>query len=837
MNLIGPMFAPALLLLAGGCASTGLAFAVLLRHPGRHAHRVYAGMGAAVAVWSFGAGVAMVSTTDAVAWAALAGAFAAASLFPALFYHFCACFPDQRFEGVRVLDVLIHAGCAMLALGAFSPWFLAHVAAGQPPVMLYGPLFMAHAFLMLLAASFGFANLVMKLREAVGVRRRQLEHAVLGILAVAGLAGLFHLAGWVQPLGGLAVVAPLLLALYLGVVCYSMLRYHLLDIGVLFSRTALYFVLTAFVMAAFAGAVGLVHWVLSGGGRTADFLSTGLAALLVVLLIQPLKEAVRLLLERVVLKRRYDAAALLSRISGHASQFMHLDGLLQRVVADLQHTLGVRHVRVLLASEKEPGTVVTEYSTRPEELKRRSTNFRFLLEYLAKHPEPVVLERLLYQRPEHERVRLAHTLAELDAFLCVPLRTAKGVIGLLLLSHKSTHDIYTAADMAVFSALAFPLGSAIENARLYRKVEEVNLHLERIMANMRGGVLAIDERGTVKTVNQGARDILGDIQPGAPLSAVNAEVASLLHKALASGRPLDDLETVVRGPDGEQIPVLVSTSPLLTGAGEPLGAMALLFNLSQLKRLEAKVQRADRLSSLGTVAAGMAHEIKNPLVSIKTFTQLLPVRYDDPEFRETFTDVVPNEVERINTIVSRLLDFARPKPVRFEPQDLRQVVDRVLVLLDNEIRKHGIRVTTDFPETVRLVSGDEQQLHQVFLNLLLNAIDALAESDDRSLHIVMNYNHLHLHPGDMPPQYDVECATLSVADSGCGIPGDKVEEVFTPFFSTKSSGSGLGLAVAHGIVMNHGGAMDVSSIPDVGTIFSVSLPLIEAQSHAESLPA
>ncbi|HNR32654.1 MAG TPA: ATP-binding protein, partial [Candidatus Hydrogenedentes bacterium] len=438
-----------------------------------------------------------------------------------------------------------------------------------------------------------------------------------------------------------------------------------------------------------------------------------------------------------------------------------------------------------------------------------------------------------HSRPTEERIRVAEQLAELDAFLCVPLKTKSGIVGLLLLGEKTSRDIYTAEDVTMFSTLAGPLGAAIENARLYRKIEEVNLHLERIMDNMRGGVIAVDVNGVITTVNQGARDILGKINVGDRMDGLRPPLADLLRRTLAEQRSISDFETVIAGPDGERIPVLLSASLLARSEWESLGAMALLFNLTQIKRLEANVQRADRLSSLGTVAAGMAHEIKNPLVSIRTFTQLLPTRYQDPEFRASFSEIVLQEVDRINTIVSRLLDFARPRPVQFAPQNLHRILSDTLALIESQTRKSNIKVNAVFPEKDREVSGDEQQLHQVFLNLLLNAIEALQESRERQITVTMRYDRAHLRRKDAPPLFDAECVKVSIADTGCGIPQDALDQVFTPFFTTKANGSGLGLSVVQGIVTSHGGVIDVSSIPGMGTLFTVTFPLMTAGRPAQ----
>jgi two-component system nitrogen regulation sensor histidine kinase GlnL len=278
---------------------------------------------------------------------------------------------------------------------------------------------------------------------------------------------------------------------------------------------------------------------------------------------------------------------------------------------------------------------------------------------------------------------------------------------------------------------------------------------------------------------------------------------------------------------------MVSGTCLKTEDGQTSGAVALLYDLSLIKRLERNVQRADRLSSIGTLAAGMAHEIKNPLVSIKTFTQLLADRYKDPEFRATFEEVVPHEVERIDTIVSRLLDFARPRPVAYTQVNLRRTIEEVLALLENQLRKGFVTVKIDFPETPVYVNGDDQQLHQVFLNLFLNAFDAMKADGEGTLTIRARPSYLFQRRKGISSLVERNCVRVTVTDSGCGIPGEKLPEVFTPFFTTKEEGCGLGLAVVHGIVEEHGGEIDVASVMGEGTTFTVSLPMVTVPESAE----
>ncbi|NIA14329.1 MAG: PAS domain-containing protein, partial [Nitrospiraceae bacterium] len=602
------------------------------------------------------------------------------------------------------------------------------------------------------------------------------------------------------------------------------------------SRPTIYAIVTLFVIATFLGAVSIVHWVFSRRGGPTDFFTTLLAALVIALALQPLKERLQHLVERGVLKRGYDANRLCAQITRHAARFVHMDRLLCTVSEDLSDTLGIQLIRVWLIDDQEPDTLVCEYSSDPEEQKDPTAEHGPLLEYLRAHPDPVALKEILHRRPNATRTMIAKHLAELDAFVCVPLQSSSGIVGIVILGEKTSGDIYTVSDHVVFATIAGPLGTAIESVRLYAKLEKVNLHFSRILSNMRGGVVAVDNEGRVTTCNAAATEMLGAIEIGQHLDGLDGTVADVLRRTIAGTISIGDFECVIVGPSGEDIPVAISYSSLRSRGNGSYGAMALIYDLTQLKRLERNVQRADRMSSIGTLAAGMAHEVKNPLVSIKTFTQLLLDRFDDPDFRQTFVDVVPHEVDRIDTTVRGLLDFARPKPVQFAPQSLDPIIVKVLTLVENQTRKANVTVDLDLPGDRIRVHGDEQQLHQLFLNLFLNAVEAMGETGGGIL-TVRAYQDRALLPGArMAPFMLSDCVRIVVSDTGCGIDREHVDQLFTPFFTTKEEGSGLGLAVVHGIVAEHGGEIDVDSVVGSGTSFTVTFPVMGAEVSFEGAP-
>jgi two-component system, NtrC family, sensor kinase len=198
----------------------------------------------------------------------------------------------------------------------------------------------------------------------------------------------------------------------------------------------------------------------------------------------------------------------------------------------------------------------------------------------------------------------------------------------------------------------------------------------------------------------------------------------------------------------------------------------------------------------------------------------------DSEFRATFTEVVLSAVERIDLIVSRLLDFARPRQASFAPRNVCKILQDVLMLTENQAIKAGISIETSFSEPEFLVNCDEQQLHQVFLNLVLNAIEAMGQTNGGVLRVSAGSSRMHLKHERHGPVHDVESVVVSVEDTGPGIAEDQVEAIFHPFYTTKENGSGLGLSVVHGIIAEHGGTIDVESVPGQGTTFNVTFPMV-----------
>lgn len=226
------------------------------------------------------------------------------------------------------------------------------------------------------------------------------------------------------------------------------------------------------------------------------------------------------------------------------------------------------------------------------------------------------------------------------------------------------------------------------------------------------------------------------------------------------------------------------------------------------ERLRKQVERTERLKAVATLAAGMAHEIKNPLASIKTFAEYLPQKYDDPVFREKFAKIMGQEVDKMSDLVQRLLEFAKPSPPQLELVKMSQVIKDTLSFIQGTLLKKQITVDTAFVEQDE-VTADAAQLRQVMLNILLNGVEAMEQSGRIAISTARENGHL----------------SIAVADTGRGIPAKELPHIFDPFYTTKSSGTGLGLSVVHSIIRQHGGRINVQSKPGQGTRVEIELPV------------
>ena len=362
----------------------------------------------------------------------------------------------------------------------------------------------------------------------------------------------------------------------------------------------------------------------------------------------------------------------------------------------------------------------------------------------------------------------------------------------------------------------------------FEEVAELKNYTDSILGSVTSGIVTLDLDGRVATLNPAAEMLTGLFAREVAgrycleVFAHSPELGELLMETLEGRSGRANVSLTLRRPNGTSFPIETSTAPLRGREGKDLGVVGVFRDVTVLRELEEQLRRSDRLAALGTLAAGLAHEIKNPLTSLRTFTRFMPRKFDDERFRERFQRVVPHELERINAIVEQLLELARPARLSFQPVRLAELIDRVLDLYADQLEGKGINVHHEYARDCPPIEADPEYLYQAFVNLVANALDAMDEGGRLTLRVGWSHGDplTTLRPGGSGRRVKVE-----IEDTGKGIAPSEADRVFNPFFTTKASGTGLGLALTHKIVEDHRGRITFRSRPGGGTTFRVVLPV------------
>ena len=355
----------------------------------------------------------------------------------------------------------------------------------------------------------------------------------------------------------------------------------------------------------------------------------------------------------------------------------------------------------------------------------------------------------------------------------------------------------------------------------YRKLEERAIQLinvqdytSSILRSITSGVITVGPDGSVATANPAAERMLAMSEfemvpkPITSLFRDDGGIAADVAKVLAGRMPIALRETTVVTPAGDVVLVQSSTSRMRAVGGSLLGAVVTLEDVSDIRALTDQLIRADRLAAMGELTAGVAHEVRNPLGVIRASVQLLEDAQCDQHRIEDAASVIKQEIDRLDRVIKALLDFGRPSRPTLVHTDLNEVLEDVVLFTNRFAKQSDVSLVEDFETDLPPVIGDPDQLKQVFLNLVTNAVQAMEDCGGRI---------------DIVTRRDGDYVEVSVADDGPGISEGDLPKVFDPFFTKRSDGTGLGLTIVHRIIDQHDGHIEVSSSP-VGTTFVVSLP-------------
>lgn len=787
----------------------------VLRHSSRAPiNRAFAFLALAIALWTIG--IALTYHTSLTNVATLRFTFAAGSLIPLGVVSFTERFHLRKDSKARRATTLCAASAVVFCILSFSPWLVTSVTRGPSgPRTVYGPLHVFFALHIVLWFSWAVYLLVMTYRTTTGLTRQEARHLLLAFGLSSGLATATNvLAPLILKSSTLGKYGPFFSLLLLTMVGHAIIRHRLMDIRVVIRRSVTY-------LLAMISSIGfLVLLLLCANVLLPDDHDFSIKEILLVLaaaaLFPSVKGRAQRLFDRYLYRDPYDYVRTLREASRALTATIDLEELLAHVGHVLVSTLHPDAVSMyVLDSEDREFRLGWSAGTVPAILVVPSDSLLVATVHAA--GQPVFRDEVVSVRSADREDRLIDDLERLRAEVVVPLIEEGAIIGFVVLGTKRSGDPYFSNDADLLTTLANQAAVAVRNAQTHARVVQVNEEMRKVLETIESGVVAVGPRGRITLFNRAAEQLTGtsaQTARGQSPECLPNPLGSALHATAIDGEPRSQIEFSLPDAAGQMVPLMCSTSPLRGPGGAPLGAVAVLADMSRLKELEQEKRRAERLASIEAIASGLIHEIRNPLVGIKTYAQLLPTRGASEEFREMFSRSAGREIGRIDDLLSRFRTMSRASQHPMEMVDISDPLRDTLETLHAELVDRKIQLRRVGEQTRRPVLGNVSQLQQLFLNLCLNALQAMEAGGELTVRVA------DLSGGGG------STLLVEVADTGPGIPDHLLGTIFDPFVTTKPQGTGLGLAICRGIADAHHARIHArNNVGRPGCTFTVEFPV------------
>ena len=742
-------------------------------------------------------------------------------LAPTLFLHFCCSFPDRqtwiRRRGAAF--VLYLPGLALLAIQ--SGFILGWLRTAAPLIeirWLLDRVWLGFLCTMYLA---GGAVLAFQMRRASDpIVRRQLtwlrNGALLGIIPFALIYAVPYMFG-VAPNDAMNL-AVLSLPLVPLTWAYAILRYRLMDVDVIFQQGYAYTLATLCVLAIFYGLIFSV----SGAGELNGAAMVAMI-LIAAFVFQPIRKWSQEQLDRYFYKDRYDYRRTLIEFARELGSPTDLREMLESVADRLIRTLGIRYVAFFIWDEGQ-GRFQLELASNRHGRQTDQVPYGLDLSFLSPTPKKPYLfferTRNLLDVVSHEwPAGVRRSIAELELTYYLPCSARGRTIAYLGVSRTESYDFLSSEDVELLMTLSGYVGIAIDNAKLYQSLqrkadeyERLKEFSENIVESIHVGILAADLEDRVESWNSQVERLTGVLRQDAVGRKLRELLPGDLCDQLEGSRDDSGVQNIYQYLfKAREATLNIAAAPLISREGDRIGRLIILDDVTDRAELERRLIQADKLSSIGLLAAGVAHEVNTPLAVISTYAQMLAKQISGDEQKAPLLEKIARQTFRASEIVNSLLNFSRTSPTEFVPVDLNKVVRETLTLVEHQFAMASVKVDLALDDNIAVVKGSPGKLQQVFLNLFLNARDAMESGGTLSVETRQANGAVR----------------INVRDTGGGIAGENLARIFDPFFTTKGAkkGTGLGLSVSYGIVREHGGDITVQSQMGKGTQFSLTFPV------------
>lgn len=766
------------------------------------------------------------------------GASIAGAFIPVTFYLFCQSIsnPELSFlrlcsksKGVLILSVIISLMCG-------TRFFLQSVTMPTPengfhvPRADYGPGFIVFILffpMVIYRTIFTFYKI---LKSSAGIAKTEMQFALTGMTSALPIAVIIHLVAIVSGSSDPQQYGPLCIIPMNLVIAYGIATRRILGIETVLRRAIAYALLAGFLVMIYVGSWYTVDYLLSDALEDPSLVAQITATIFTILLLTPAQQRMNIAAKKLIAGKSVDTTAMTKKASEIFRSVSTIDLLLKHFSQLLGEALAPKEI-ALLSLEKR--CFQQQY---PKTDQTRSLDIDDPIPNMLRKTKNTICRDSLVRLRETAQIRaVKQVMKQTDLSIAVGIFLKDNLEGVLLMGPKVDGEIYDRNEQDALQILCNQFAVALENAHLYTEMQDSKIRNEIMLEQLVSGVIVANPDRKITLINHEAQRITGLSEAetlGQVIDLLPQSISEALETTLATQSGLQNTDTVLFADEEERTMHISMGSAYLLGHDEkPMGALLVFTDMTEVKGLEEQVRRADQLSSVGTLAAGMAHEIKNPLVTIKTFTQLLPDRYEDADFRRDFSSLVAHEVSRIDGIVNHLLHFSKPSKPNLVPINLHNTIEKTLELIHEQLLQKNIELRNHLRAGNDRISGDADLLTQSLVNFNLNAIEAIGS--DGIIKVVSSNCTYRFARGEDPGEAVTRtCIRLQISDTGQGISQEQLQKIFDPFFTSKSEGTGMGLSVAHGIIHEHHGAIEVDSIPGKGTTFSIYIPILEEDAAA-----